>query len=71
MSNEEIRLTGKVKFYDVRKGYGFIQVVDDKDYFFHITGLTHDWIPKTDDAVIFGIGDNRKGICAVNVDKVE
>lgn len=31
---------GKVKWYDVKKGYGFITDEEGKDYFVHFTGIT-------------------------------
>lgn len=31
---------GKVKWYDVKKGYGFITDEEGNDYFVHFTGIT-------------------------------
>ncbi|MFN4181949.1 MAG: cold-shock protein [bacterium] len=33
------RLRGKVKWFDAKKGYGFISTPDQKDYFVHFTAV--------------------------------
>ena len=58
--------TGKVKFFNQQKGFGF--VLDDetqKDVFVHVTGLI-DKI-KDDDEVTFDIVEDRRGPKAINV----
>ena len=58
--------TGKVKFYNESKGYGF--VVDNesgKEYFVHVSGLV-DKI-KEDDEVSFDLAEGKKGLNAVDV----
>lgn len=58
--------TGKVKFFNVTKGFGFVISDDDqKEYFVHATGLT-DKIQDNDD-VVFEIEEGKKGMQAVNV----
>lgn len=58
--------TGKVKFFNESKGYGFIKDQEsDKEYFVHVTGLV-DKI-KEDDEVSFDLQEGRKGLNAVNV----
>ncbi|TSA23481.1 MAG: cold shock domain-containing protein [Bacteroidetes bacterium] len=60
--------TGKVKFFNERKGFGFI--IDDesqKDIFVHVSGLI-DKIQENDD-VAFEITEDQRGKKAINVKK--
>ncbi len=58
--------SGKVKFFNEAKGFGFIKDNDsDKEYFVHVTGLI-DKI-KENDEVTFELTEGRKGLNAVNV----
>ena len=60
--------TGKVKFYNNSKGFGFI-VEDEggRDLFVHQTGLT-DRIADND-LVTYEVVQGKKGLNAVNVKK--
>jgi len=58
--------TGKVKFFNESKGYGFI--VDDetkKEHFVHISGLVDE--VREGESVTFELQDGKKGVNAVNV----
>ncbi|MFH0761319.1 MAG: cold shock domain-containing protein [Bacteroidota bacterium] len=58
--------TGKVKFFNERKGFGFI--VDDesqKEIFVHVSGLI-DKIQENDE-VAFDITEDQRGKKAINV----
>ncbi len=64
--------TGTVKFFNEAKGYGFI--LDDetqKDIFVHITGLDAGVVIREKDAVSFEIKDGKKGLNAVDVQKID
>ncbi len=60
--------TGKVKFFNERKGFGFI--IEDEgqqDIFVHVSGLV-DKI-KENDQVSFDITEDKRGKKAINVRK--
>jgi CspA family cold shock protein len=57
---------GKVKFFNVTKGFGFIKDNESgEEYFVHSTGLI-DRI-KEDDEVEFSLKEGKKGMNAVDV----
>ncbi len=61
-----IMKTGKVKFFNESKGFGFIKDAEsDKEYFVHVSGLV-DQIRENDE-VTYELQEGRKGLNAVNV----
>lgn len=62
--------TGKVKFFNVTKGFGFIKVDNtNEEVFVHVTGLVDEI--KDEDKVSFDVSEGRKGQNAINVRKVQ
>ena len=60
--------TGKVKFFNETKGFGFIKFDDsDQEIFVHATGLIYQI--REDDNVTFEVAEGRKGLNAINVKK--
>jgi cold shock protein len=60
--------TGKVKFFNERKGFGFIiEDETNEDIFVHVSGLI-DRI-KENDQVSFDVTEDQRGKKAINVKK--
>ena len=62
--------TGKIKWFNATKGYGFIESPETEgDVFLHISALQESGIDTITegDAVTFDLGDNRGKVTAINV----
>ena len=61
--------TGTVKWFNEKKGYGFIGQEDGPDVFVHHSGINATGFKtlKEGDRVTFDIEQGRKGLSAVNV----
>jgi cold shock protein len=58
--------SGKVKFFNESKGFGFVvEEGTGKEFFVHISGLKDD--VRENDEVTFDVQDGKKGPNAVNV----
>jgi CspA family cold shock protein len=64
-------MKGTVKFYDARKGFGFIAAEDGKEYFVHMSSLEEGTTLNDNDAVEFDVEEGDRGPKAVNVKKSE
>ncbi|KAA8485336.1 putative cold-shock DNA-binding protein [Arcticibacter tournemirensis] len=63
--------TGKVKWFNAEKGYGFIVQEDGKEIFVHFKDIQGGVNALRDnDNVEFEVAEGRKGLQAVNVKKV-
>jgi CspA family cold shock protein len=64
--------TGKVKWFNNSKGYGFIQQEDGTDIFVHFSAISGDGYKTLDEGqpVQFEVTQGPKGLQAANVSKV-
>jgi len=61
--------TGKVKFFNESKGFGFIADEESgKEYFVHVTGLIDEI--RENDVVSYDLKEGKKGLNAVDVKRV-
>ena len=64
--------TGKIKWFNPTKGYGFIEQEGSKDVFLHVSALEEAGIETLQEgqAVSFEIGENKGKENAINIKKV-
>jgi len=67
-----VRLTGKVKWFNDAKGYGFLERADGEDVFVHYTAIQGTGFRSLSEGqeVEFEVVDGPKGKQAANVTKV-
>ena len=64
--------TGKVKWFNAEKGYGFIEGQDGKDVFVHFSAIEQDGFKTLDEGqeVEFEVVEGARGPQAANVVKL-
>ena len=64
--------TGKIKWFNPTKGYGFIEQEGSKDVFLHVSALEEAGISTLQEGekIDFEIGDNKGKENAINIKKV-
>ena len=62
-------MTGKVKWFDSKKGYGFITGENGKEIFVHFSGIVTDGFKSLNEGQ--AVGSGAKGEQAVNVTVIE
>ncbi len=67
----KVKCTGKVKWFDSTKGFGFIETENDGDLFVHCTGIPDKdgkiVVLESDQKVVFDITEGKRGPQAINV----
>ena len=66
-TSEGTRMEGTVKWFNSRKGFGFIQGEDGQDYFVHHSALPQGTFLKENDKVSFEATETDRGKQAKNV----
>ena len=61
-------MNGKIKFFNEKKGFGFIIGEDNKDYFFHVSKMKSEQVPDKNQNVEFDTEETNKGLQAINVE---
>jgi len=64
-------MEGKVKWFDGKKGYGFIVAEDGQEYFVHFTAVPKGLRLRENDKVSFDAVDTERGKQAQNVQLLE
>ncbi len=66
-------MKGTVKWFDVKKGFGFIQQENGSDVFVHYSNISGDGFKVLEDgeSVEFEVVEGNKGLQAQNVVKAE
>ena len=69
LNNLKLNMNGKVKWFDPKKGYGFIIAEDGKEIFVHYSGIVKEGFKALNEGqlVTYEIGNGDKGEQAVNV----
>ncbi|WP_163327682.1 cold-shock protein [Desulfurobacterium thermolithotrophum] len=66
------KLVGTVKWFDSKKGYGFITADNGQDVFVHYTGIAGTGFRTLEEGerVSFNITESNKGLKAVDVERI-
>ena len=69
--DQRLTFFGTVNFFDIEKGFGFIQADEDMDDLFFHKSACVDGVPYDKDRVEFKISEGPKGLCAIHVKIIE
>ena len=64
-------MEGTVKFFNRKKGFGFVSGEDGKDYFIHFSALKMPGFLRDNDKVSFDPAEGERGLKAENVELLQ
>lgn len=71
MSEDVIYMKGKIKWFNPKKGYGFIEGEDGKDTFIHHSAISKEaGYLHEGDQVEYDVEETERGTNAINVKKL-
>ncbi len=62
-------MNGKIKWYNPKKGYGFIEVEGENDIFIHHSDVPQFMTLEDGDSVTFDTSETKRGFKAINIIK--
>ena len=66
-----MRLTGKVKWFNPAKHFGFIDLQDGRSIFVHESRVEGHQLLTAGDSVSFYVAESAKGLSAIAVERIE
>lgn len=70
MSEKVKKMKGTIKWYNARKGYGFVRGEDEKEVFVHRSALPEGTNLDEGDQISYDIENSEKGLQAKNIKKI-
>lgn len=64
-------MKGTIKWYNAKKGFGFIKTDDENDVFVHKSEVPNGTFLNEGDKVEYEVKDAEKGKVAINIKKIE
>jgi len=63
-------MNGKIKWYNARKGFGFVESEEGKDIFIHRSAVPAGVFLNEGDKIEFETEETDKGVKAINIKKI-
>jgi CspA family cold shock protein len=63
-------MKGTIKWYNARKGYGFVRGEDEKEVFVHRSALPEGMTLNEGDQISYDVENSDKGLQAKNIQKL-